>query len=111
VPETIPHWLRDPETDLEKRFADFHELNPHVYERLERMALSAIRRGVKRIGMKQLFEVLRWNSALRTAGEAWKLNNSYTSLYARLLIHHHPEMEAVIETRRSQVDGEEKEAA
>ena len=85
---------------IEERFARFHSRNPQVYRELRDLALHAVRRGRRRGSMKQLFEALRAESLLATEGEDWKLNNSYTALYARLLMACEPELEGWFETRR-----------
>jgi hypothetical protein len=84
-----------------ERFRAFHETNPQVYAELRDLALRAKRAGLKRYGMKGLFEVLRWNRALQTQGEPWLLNNNYTAHYARLLMERVPELRGFFETRRS----------
>lgn len=83
---------------LEQRFAAFHEANPHVYAHLRRLALDARRRG-RQVGIKMLYEVLRWQYAMQTSGDDFKLNNSYTSFYARLLMEQEPELAGYFETR------------
>lgn len=70
---------------IDERFAVFHRANPHVYVHLRNDALDLVRRGRTRVSMKMLFEVLRW-SALKVRPDGdYKLNNDYTSRYARLL--------------------------
>lgn len=83
---------------LEQKFAAFHQANPHVYTNLRRLALDAKRRG-RQVGIKMLYEVLRWQYAMQTSGDDFKLNNSYTSFYARLLMEHEPELIGYFETR------------
>lgn len=80
-------------------FVAFHSANPQVYETLRRMALTMRRRGVKQFGIAALFEVLRYEAALRTAGDEFKLNNSYRSFYARLLMEEESELTGFFETR------------
>ena len=86
---------------LAEQFAAFHDANPHVYGALRRLALGMVRRGRRRIGMKMLFEVLRWQYAMSTtdAGSEFKLNNNYTSFYARLLAENEAELAGVFELR------------
>lgn len=84
---------------LEARFSRFHRENPDVYAELLALALAGRRRGLKRLGIGSLFEVIRWNRALATVGEPFKLNNSYRSRYARLLMEREPELAGVFETR------------
>lgn len=86
---------------LPEMFAAFHAANPHVYHALRRLAINMVRRGQHKIGVKMLFEVLRWQHAMTThdAASAFKLNNNYAPFYARLLMDNEPELNGVFETR------------
>ncbi len=85
---------------LEQRFCAFHQANPQVYARVRDLALASGRRG-RRFGIKALFEILRWQYAMQTDDPTsdYKLNNSYTSFYARLLMEREPELHDYFETR------------
>ena len=88
---------------LAERFADFHQAHPEVYAALTRLTRQAHDAGARRIGIAQLFEVLRWEwvlSALPASNEAWKLNNDYKSRYSRLIMHREPWAAGMFETRR-----------
>lgn len=76
------------ESSYDERFEVFDSLNPHVYKELEFLALQAKRKGYRRIGIKMLFEVLRWNRMMQTKDPSgdFKLNNNYHSRYARALM-------------------------
>jgi len=90
----------DNAANLRARFDSFHAENPHVYDELLRLARLCKAFGRKRIGMKMLWEVCRWNLALRTGGEGgFKLNNSFTAYYARTLMEREPELSGIFETR------------
>jgi hypothetical protein len=89
---------------LEREFQEFHAENPQVFRELERRAAALVRAGVRRIGIALLYESARYDYAIRTTGEPWKLNNSHRAFYARLLIAAHPEWVGIIETRRSRAD-------
>jgi hypothetical protein len=68
---------------IDEAFADFHAAHPEVYTQLVRMARQS------KVGMKMLFEVLRWEriiQGLPDETEMFKLNNNYTSRYARLIM-------------------------
>ena len=94
--------LRVPEDageTIEERFRAFHRANPHVYVQLRKLALNYRRQGRQRGGMKMLFEVLRYQSGIRTRGEPYKLNNDFTALYARMLMAREPELAGFFETR------------
>jgi hypothetical protein len=82
----------------ETAFQSFHRLNPFVYEQLKALALRLKKVGVKKYGMKALFEILRFN-ALLSVDNKIKLSNNYTSLYARLLMQQEPELAGFFVTR------------
>lgn len=83
---------------LDQRFASFHAANPWVLEALEQLTREYLRGGARRVSVKMLTEVLRYKRG-STVGDTYKLNNSYTSRYARLLIQGHPEWDGLFETR------------
>jgi len=71
---------------IDERFRQFHEANPQVYRALREMALAQAAAGVRRISPKLLFEQLRARGvATATGDDPYRLNNIYTSRYARLL--------------------------
>lgn len=84
---------------IQERFEDFHRLNPWVLVALERLTIDYLSRGHQRIGLKMLVEVLRWQYARSTTGDEFRLNNTYSSRYARMLIDRHPEWAGVFQTR------------
>jgi hypothetical protein len=88
------------EPTLDERFDSFHAANPWVYEALEELTAQWVEGGGGRIGVKALFERLRWSSPRIANGEPFRLNNDFTSRYARLLRIRHPEWAAVFEVRR-----------
>lgn len=88
------------QSKIERAFWEFHAAHPEVYEELRQLALDAKRRGRDRLGMKMLFEVVRWNRLLRTGDRGFKLNNNFTAYYARLLMEREPELRGMFETRK-----------
>lgn len=91
------------ETDL-ARFAEYHAANPQIYAALRRFALEAKRAGRERLGMKALFERVRWYTEVEAHGDNFKCNNNYTAHYARLLMEQEPELAGFFETRRAKAD-------
>jgi hypothetical protein len=89
---------------LQARFEEFHRDNPHVYAELVKLARRARGRGVERLGIKMLWEVLRWQLQIETyhpGQNEFRLNNNFHSLYARLLMEENPELRDLFETRES----------
>lgn len=89
-----------PGESLEERFRRFHALNPHVYRSLLALAHQEQAAGIERGSINRLYEVLRHRQALETRGDPWKLNNSFRSFYARLLMECEPQLRGWFETRR-----------
>lgn len=88
------------------RFAEFHQANPSVYEDLVTLARRAHRAGAERVGMKMLFEVLRWERFIKGSKdvEGFKLNNDFTACYARLIMAREADLAGLFETRESAAD-------
>lgn len=82
-----------------RRFARFHEQNPHVYDTLLELAWRGKRAGARRLGAKQLYEVCRYELMIQTNGKPYKLGNSYTAIYARLLMQQEPQLDGIFVIR------------
>jgi hypothetical protein len=63
-------------------------------------ARQAKAKGYERFSAKAIFERLRWYYSFETTSDdEFKLNNSYTALYARKAIADYPEFEGFFELR------------
>lgn len=101
---THPAPKRRPET-IAERFDQFHRKNPEVYRLLKRFALEARAAGRRRLGIEVLWGRLRWYTAVETTDPTnFKLNDHYTSRYARLLQEQEPGLAGMFETRRLRSD-------
>lgn len=83
---------------LADKFAAFHQANPHVADALEALADQWLTSHA-RVGTKALIERLRWESGIQTHGSEWRLNNSWTAFYSRLLLERRPEWVGRIQLR------------
>jgi hypothetical protein len=88
---------------IQERFEEFHRLNGWVLTALEEMTQDLIDHGRHRIAVKMLVEVLRYQHDTTTTGDAFKLNNSYTSRYVRRMVERHPEWEEYFVRRELKV--------
>ncbi|WP_217570588.1 hypothetical protein [Streptomyces sp. GbtcB7] len=70
--------------------------HPYVYRVLERLTAHRLTAGATRIGLKVLFEALRWRLSSGVMG----LTSNFTVLYARELIAHDPHWASAFELRR-----------
>src|SRR5690242_15420050 len=102
-PHRVPPHIRHDERPLSQRgirqptlmdapdkatlaFLAFHHENPAVFATFRDIAVRLYKRGVRHYGARCIMEVVRYESALRMAGEPWKVNNNYVPYYARLLM-------------------------
>lgn len=87
------------DTTLQQKFEKYHQDNPHVLSTLINMTDDAIAKGHNRLGMDLLFNVLRWESMISTRGDEYKINNSYSSRYVRLIEELRPDLIGVFSKR------------
>jgi hypothetical protein len=93
-----------PRPTIEARFLEFHRLNPEVYAGLIALCREAKATGRERLGIRTLWEVLRWRLAGTRIGTTddpssdYKLNDHYHSRYARLVMQE-PDLEGFFEIR------------
>lgn len=89
-----------PRETHEEKWRAFHARNPQVYELLRAKALYAVRRGHKRLGLRTIWEALRWDLTVQVdSADDFKLNDHYTPFYARELMAREPELAGVFEVR------------
>jgi hypothetical protein len=87
-----------PEATIQERWEQWSAANAWVMDTLERLAQEWLDAGHSRLGIKQLWEVIRWQYGT-TTGDSFKANNDFTSRAARDLLAAHPEWADAIETR------------
>lgn len=94
--------------DIQLKFEAFAEDNPQVLVELVRLARQLKDRGHERHSIKCLFEVLRYNHAMNTQDRntEFKLNNNYTSHYARLIMNQYPDLDGFFALRGDGVSHE-----
>jgi len=84
-----------------ERFERFHAENPQVYGMLRRLAHEVRSRGIQHMGMRLLFERVRWDMMMMTAScDGFKLNNNFAPFYSRLLMNRCPSLRGMFETRK-----------
>lgn len=75
--------------------------NPEIWEMFEKLTLRLINNGVRRFGAKCIMENVRYNTALRTKGEQYKINNNYTAYYSREFASKYPQHANFFELRNN----------
>ena len=86
---------------IQQQFHEFHEANPWVYQEMVKLARRAKARGAQKVGIGMLTEIVRWRRAIATQdwNSGFKINNSYRSRYARLIMQQEPDLDGVFDTR------------
>ncbi len=74
-----------------ERFKKFHAENPRVWFLFKLFTEAAMASGRKHYSADAVFHRIRWMEEVETKSEAFKLNDHYTSLYARLFEAARPE--------------------
>lgn len=90
---------------MTKAFWKFHDENPHVLRDLIKLAEQVRSTGHPHWGMKSLFEVLRWQVAVKTqSGDGFRLNNNFTAYYSRLIEKVDPRFVGFFVEKQSEAD-------
>lgn len=86
----------------EERFQAFHRAHPEVFAEFRRRARQLRDRGKRHISADSICHYLRDETPIdaRTGQDIYKINNNWSSRYARLLIAEDPSFAAHIETRQ-----------
>jgi len=89
------------ELTITERAQAFHRANPQVMDRVRDIVQRLHERGFQHYGMKAIFEELRHDPEFKThTGEAYKMNNDFTSWYAREFIRQYPLYSGFFELRQ-----------
>lgn len=76
---------------IQADFERFHRDNPGVYRLFDRFTRRMIERGFEHGSTSLIAERIRWETAVETHGEPFKINNNYRSRYARLWERQNPD--------------------
>jgi hypothetical protein len=99
-PPPGPAFKRKPAT-LEERFRLWVFANEHVIELFLKFAREAKAAGKGHFGIGAIAERVRWEVYItRKEADPWKINNSYRSRLARLLVKRDPSLEGFFEFRK-----------
>jgi len=87
--------------DLLKRFKEFHSNNPQVYEEFLKYARDMKQTGHQRYSQYGIMHRIRWENDLKTTGSEFKIDDSFTPVYARLAEYQHPDLKDFFEFRKT----------
>lgn len=81
-------------------FIDFHSKNRHILGLYIRFARELKLAGHEKAGAGLITERIRWEAAVATYGDGFKINNNFTAHYARIL-NGMPEFKGMFATRKA----------
>ena len=82
------------------RWSAYHADHPEVYELFVRHAFLMRATGRSKYGSSTIIELIRWHEDLsRKAGDEWKINNDFVSIYSRLAMIKNPELKGFFDIR------------
>lgn len=83
-----------------ERFAVFHERHPDVYRLFKQFALELLQAGRTRYSADAILHRVRWNFAVGDPNGDFRINDHWSSRYARMLMDECPAFRGFFETRR-----------
>lgn len=94
--------LPDP---IDARFLEFHHGNPHIYRQLVDLSRQWRDAGHEKCSIDMLFHLLRWEYGVQThTSDGFRLNDHFTSRYARLIAANEPDLAHLFSTRTLRSD-------
>lgn len=88
-----------PKSDPKAKWWEWHKLNPHIYKEFEYLAFQLIKSGVKKSSAWLVINQMRWNYAIQTKGDKFKISNDYIAYYTRLFQHYNPDYKNFFTTK------------
>ena len=76
--------------NMKKTFEQYHKENPEIWLAFRQTTFEAISKGFKSYGSKGIFEIMRWKQSGSIKSDGFKINNNYTSDYARKFMIQYP---------------------
>tara|TARA_B110000503_G_scaffold39926_1_gene65569 strand:+ start:41 stop:319 length:279 start_codon:yes stop_codon:yes gene_type:complete len=76
---------------LTQKFDAWNEENPEVYKLFCKFSLQAAARGHKRLSAWMIVNRIRWETAVVTTGNDYKVSNDFIALYARKFMIDYPQ--------------------
>lgn len=87
--------------NIEQAFWKFDKQNPRVYRMIVNLARTAKQAGRERYSMHTIFELIRWHHDIELKSrEPFKINDHFSSRYARLVMSREPDLCDFFEIRK-----------
>lgn len=84
---------------IQEQFDRFHGENPRVYLEIVEFIKKLHSNGHRHYSMDAILHVVRYHRHIRTTDKDFKINNNYSSRYARLVMDRNPNLIDFFHTR------------
>lgn len=84
---------------IRRAFRKFHAGNPQVWDDFCKFTFQLIKKGFSNYSAYAVMHRVRWESAMSTSGDPFKINNNFVPHYARLFHEVYPAHAGFFETR------------
>ena len=85
--------------DKKEKWWAFHNANPHVYDLFQKYTHEAINSGAKKCSPWLIIGRIRWETAITTTDDDFKISNDYIAFYSRLFMKWNPRHEGFFRTK------------
>lgn len=85
--------------EIKRKFDDFHAGNPEIYDLFCAFTKELIDLGFASHSADSVIHRVRWESAIKTKGKGFKINNNFVAHYARKWMDEHPKYPDFFSTR------------
>lgn len=85
--------------DAAGRYCKWIARNPHVLDAAIRLAEEAQEAGLRRLGPSLIIGKLRWEMAISTKGDTFKINNNHSSYLIRDVCAERPDLAGLFKLR------------
>lgn len=75
---------------IEDKFRELHKGKPEIYEAFKKVIFQLMNRGYKHYSADGVFHIVRFTTSAKME-DAFKINNNYVSLYARMFADDFPQ--------------------
>jgi hypothetical protein len=83
-----------------ERWWGWHKENPHVYQMFSSFTKTAIDAGLPHSSAWLIVNRIRWETAIETQGDTFKISNDFIAYYARLFMVYNPEHDGFFRTKK-----------
>jgi hypothetical protein len=70
--------------DIKQKWWDWHKKNPHIWLEFQEQTHELIKSGVKKSSAWLVINKMRWDHAIKTSGDDFKISNDFIAYYARM---------------------------